>query len=595
MVSAHVRQKKILSSDRILFLFFALFAVFLVIAFIRILIFQTVESSALKSAAQAQRLRQTETPAARGTIYDREGEILATSVQTYDIIADPTLIPRPHQSAVLIASVIGGDVGEIEASLKKQGRKRYSIVAKKVDASSVDELERKIDAIELPDGSDSDYERELKYKEGLQSLSYDLIYKRTYPCNETASQVVGFVNAENVGSAGMELQYDDILKGTPGVSFSEVDSKGNPIPSGTQKTIDAQPGKDIFLTIDKDIQFFSENELKKAVKDYKGIAGSVVVMNPKTGEIYAAASVPTFNANTYNKAKQASIRNRALTDTYEPGSTLKCLTLAGALEKGVVSSKTIFSVPGSIKVGTRTVRDSHPHGTQRMTTSQIIEESSNVGTTKIAKKLGKTGLYNTLESFGLTTRPGLDFPGAGHGWLPETKNWSDVSLSNFSFGQGVSLTPVQLARAVSGIANGGLMSTPHLLKDIPSDQSSVEKYSTVRVISKATADKETKILEKVMTQGTGVGAKVKGYAVAGKTGTAQKAIPGKGYVAGKYIGSFIGYLPADDPQLLVLVVIDEPRAGYYGSTVAGGAFARISSFSASHLGIAPSKWVKVIP
>ncbi|MBK5210752.1 MAG: penicillin-binding protein 2 [Coriobacteriia bacterium] len=565
------------------------------VAFIRILIFQTVESSALKSAAQAQRLRQTETPAARGTIYDREGEVLATSVQTYNIVADPTLIPRPHQSAVLIASVIGGDVSQIEKSLTKQGRKRYSIVAKKVDASAVDVLKKKIDAIALPDSSVSNYKKELRYKEGLQSLSYEKVYKRIYPCNETASQVVGFANVENVGSAGIELQYDDILKGTPGVSFSEKDSKGNPIPSGIQKTIDSQRGKDIFLTIDKDIQFYSENELKKAVKDYKGIAGSVIVMNPKTGEIYAAASVPTFDANKYNKAKQTSIRNRALTDTYEPGSTLKCLTLAGALERGVVSAKTTFSVPDSLKVGTRTIRDSHTHGTQTMTTSQIIEQSSNVGTTKIAKKLGKTSLYNTLKSFGLTARPGLDFPGSGHGWLPETKNWSDVSLSNLSFGQGVSLTPIQLARAVGGIANGGLMSTPHLLKDIPSDQSSVEKYSTVRVISQSTAEEETKILEKVMTQGTGKGAEVKGYAVAGKTGTAQKAIPGKGYVAGKYIGSFIGYLPAEDPQLLVLVVIDEPSAGYYGSTVAGGAFAKIASFSASHLGIAPSKGVKVIP
>lgn len=539
-------------------------------------------------------MRQIETPAKRGSIFDREGETLATSLQTYNIIADPTLVSRPHQSAWLIASCIGGDATVYESKLRRQGKRRYSIVAKCVDASKIDALKKKIALIDCGDESSPTFKAMKNYKDGLRALSYELTYKRTYPGGTIASQVVGFTNSEGVGSAGIELYYNDLLKGTPGLSFSERDSKGNRIPSGIQRTIEAQDGNDIILTIDKDIQFFAEKELKAAVKKYDGIAGSVVVMNPKNGELYAAASYPTYDANKYNKTKPENIKNRALSDLYEPGSTMKCVTIAGALNDGAVTPETKFGVPYALKVGTRTVKDSHHHAPQTLTASQIIEQSSNTGTTKIAQKMGKQNLYNNFVNFGFTKRPGLDFPGASHGWLPSTDSWSDVSLSNFSFGQGVSATPVQMARAISAIANKGVLETPHLLKDIPSDTTKVQKLPSSRAVSESAASQATTILEKVMTKGTGKGIKIKGYTVAGKTGTAQKAIPGKGYAAGKYIGSFIGFLPAEDPQLLVLVVIDEPKRGYYGSTVAGGTFANIASFAARHLDIAPSKGVSVL-
>lgn len=592
-------KKKPSRSRNVIQGFFIVFALLFLVAFVQIFYFQIVQGKTLSQEAQDQRMRQIETPAKRGSIFDREGETLAVSVQAYNIIADPTLISRPRQSAELIASCIGGSTSDYYSKLRRQGKRRYSIVAKSVDAEKIELLKKKIAAIELGEPGDTAssqraYKAEKNYKDGLRAMAYELTYKRTYPGNSVASQVVGFVNAENVGSAGLELYYNDLLKGTSGLSFSERDSHGNRIPAGIQRTIEAQDGNDIILTIDKDIQFFAEKELKKAVKGYDGIAGSVVVMNPKNGELYAAASYPTYNSNKFNKAKPENIKNRALTDLYEPGSTMKCVTIAGALENNAVTPKTRFSVPYALRVGTRTVKDSHPHGTQSLTASQIIEQSSNTGTTKIAQRLGKDALYNNFVNFGFTERPGVDFPGSSHGWLPKPSTWADVSLSNFSFGQGLSATPVQMTRAIGAIANKGILETPHLLKDIPSDPLKVTKWAQSRAISEKAASQSVDILKKVMTKGTGKTIKVKGYSVAGKTGTAQKAVPSKGYVAGKYMGSFIGFLPADDPQVVVLVVIDEPKRGYYGGTVAGGAFAEIAGFAARHLDIAPSKGVTVL-
>lgn len=592
--SQEPRVKKKNSSRRAVFILFALFLCAFLLAYGRIFFFQIVQGKELSQAAENQRMRQIETPAKRGTIYDREGEPLAVSVQAYNIIADPTLVSRPRQSAQVIASVIGGDENEYYKKLCKRGKSRYSIVAKKVDAPKIEQLKKKIDEIELPDTDASNYKAEKNYKDGLRALSYEICYKRTYPSGTTASQVLGFINTEDKGSAGLELYYNDLLAGEPGLSFSERDIHGNKIPSGIQTTIEPKDGNDIILTIDKDIQYYAEAQIRKAVKTYKAAAGSVIVMNPKNGELYAACSYPTYDPNNYGKAKAENIKNRALTDLYEPGSTMKTVTVSGALDQGAVTPTTKFNVSASMRIGSHTVKDSHGHATQRMTTSQIIEQSSNTGTTKIARKMGKRGLYSTLVNYGFNAKPGVDFPGCSKGWLPNWKDWADISLSNFSFGQGVSATPVQMARAVSAIGNDGVLNTPHLLKDVPSDPESIEEWPSSNAVSAKAAQETLTMMKKVMTKGTGKAIKVEGYKVAGKTGTAQKAIPGKGYVAGKYVGSFIGMVPADDPQLTVLVVLDEPKAGYYGGTVAGGAFASISRYSAQHLNIAPTTGVEKV-
>lgn len=577
------RSKSVSSrSQFILMLAFYVFLAFFLVAFGRIFYLQTIEASELEKLAEQQRLRTRETPAPRGTIYDRNGEVLASSVQAYDIIADPTLITRPRQAAQMIAAVTGGDEDVYYKALRKDGKKRYSIVEKKVAADKIDKLKAAVK--KLPREEKADF----NFYAAMRTLSYQMNYRRSYPAGMTAAQVLGFVDQENVGKAGLELYYDEVLKGINGVSISESDVQGNPIPAGIQTVIDPQAGNNIVLTIDKDIQFIAESKTAEAVERHQAIAGSFIVMSPKTGEIYAAGSVPSFDPNAYNKADPDTIRNRAISDLYEPGSTLKPITIAGALQAGAVRFDEVFTVPTQMKVGTRTVRDSTPHATASWTTSQILELSSNVGTTLVANKLGKEGLYATLTEFKLDKKPQIDFPAAAKGQVPSPDKWVDVSLSNFSFGQGIAMSPLHLASSIACLANGGEMAQAHFLKDVPSNTELVPQYESMRVIDTASSNQVKDMMRKVMTEGTGKSIELKGYTVAGKTGTAQKAMPGHGYVKGKYMGSFVGYLPAEDPQLLVYLVIDEPKAGYYGSVVAGRAFTEIAAFSAKKLGITPN-------
>jgi len=343
------------------------------------------------------------------------------------------------------------------------------------------------------------------------------------------------------------------------------------------------------LTIDKDIQYQAQIEIAEATRKWGARSGTVVIMSPKTGEIYAMATAPGFDPNNYAKAKQSSTRNRAVTDAYEPGSTMKCLTASAVVDKGLYTPKSKFSLPPTIRVGGRTIHESHGRGTVRWSLTQIVTNSSNVGTVKLGLKLGKQGLYDSFSAFGLTEKTGVDFPGETTGWLPSPDAWSPSSIGNIPFGQGVSVTPLQLVRAVSAIANSGELTTPHFLLDVPGAPEWVPAWSTRRAISAKTAASVTTMLRAVVTEGTGKEAKVRGYSVAGKTGTAQKANPnGGGYTGGKYVGSFIGYLPAEDPQVLVAVMLDEPTNGIYGGAVAAPTFAKLSRFSVAHLKIPPS-------
>ncbi|MDR1412776.1 MAG: penicillin-binding protein 2, partial [Actinomycetes bacterium] len=536
-----------------LFLFSAVLVLCLLSAAGRFVYLQVFDAARLTEAAESQRLRRIETPGARGAIFDREGNELAKSIQVYNIIADPSLITYKQTIARILTQALGGDTATYLKALSREGR--YAIVAKKVDPALVDDIKARAEVHK----DDSDAQRSLKLE--LQTLAFELDYKRVYPTDSVGAQVVGFVGGEGTGAAGIEMSYEELLRGTLGVSFSERDAQGNVIPAGLQRTILPTQGSDIMLTIDSAIQYRVQQELKAVTKQYQAASASAIVMNPRNGEIYAAASWPTFNPNSYNKAKPEAIKNRPLTDLLEPGSTMKCITLGAALDSEVVTTKTKFNVPSSIRVGTRTVKDSHDHPTQTMSVSAIIQESSNVGTTRIAQKIGRKKYYSSLKKFGLTEAPGTDFPGSGRGWVPSTDKWNDVSLSNFSFGQGLSMTSVQLARAVAAIANDGVMVTPHFIKAIPSGNESLPQFTEKRVISSQAATQTTAVLKKVMTSGTGKLVKVPGYHVAGKTGTAQKAnAKGGGYSDGLYISSFIGYLPAGDPELLVYLMVDEPKA-----------------------------------
>ncbi len=533
----------------------------------RLLWVQVIEAPALNQKATTQRLRDIELPPRRGTIYDREGEPLAVSMAARTVFASPSQITDKPGTAQALAATLGGDEAKYLEKLEKGGGFVY--IERKVDLGRVKALE------------------DLK----LTGIGFLDDYDRVYPSGELASQVLGFVGLDDTGLAGLESYYDDVLGGTPGVVLGERDPQGRPIPGGIQKAIDPVHGSDIVLTIDKDIQYEAQLELAKAVKTWKAKSGSIVVMNPKNGEIYAMATAPGFNPNKYGKAKAERIRNRPITDAYEPGSTAKSFTAAAVIERGLYTPKSTFQLPPTIRVADRTIKESHGRGAVKWSLTKIVTNSSNVGTVKLGLKLGEEGLYDSFKGFGLTEKTGVDFPGEAKGWLPPVDQWSASSIGNIPFGQGVSATPLQIARAMGAIANEGVLTTPHFLLDVP-DGAETVKTSTKRAISAKTAHSVTGMLKKVVTKGTGKAAAVDGYTVAGKTGTAQKAKEGGGgYAQGKYVASFIGYLPAEDPQVLISVILDEPRNAIYGGTVAAPTFSKVAAFSVSHLKVPPSSTV----
>jgi cell division protein FtsI (penicillin-binding protein 3) len=550
----------------------AVFGVLLALMGVRLFWIQVVKAPEYTAKASSQRMRDIEVPARRGTIYDREGEPLAKSMPAKTIYASPNTIKDKAGTAKTIAAVLGGKPKDYEGKLNRDSGFVY--IARKVDMKRAQQLEAlKLTGIGFLDDS-----------------------KRVYPSNDLACQILGFVGVDSTGLAGIESRYDSVLAGKPGVLLGERDPYGRPIPGGVQKNIDAVDGHDIVLTIDKDIQYHAQIEITKAVKKWGAKAGSVVVMNPKNGEIYAMASTPTFNPNNFAKAKAAAFRNRPISDAYEPGSTIKCLTAASAIDKGLVTPSTKFQLPPTLRIAGRTIHDAEDRGGVKWSLSQIVTMSSNVGAVKVGLRLGKKGLYDYFSKFGLTEATGVDYPGEARGWLPSPKLWSASSIANIPFGQGISATPLQLCRAIGAIANNGVMTTPHFLLDVPQDKSANRTWPSRRAISVKTSKSTTAMMRKVVTEGTGTAAKVHGYSVAGKTGTAQVALPnGRGYASGTYIGSFIGYLPAEDPQLLICVKLDQPRNSIFGGTVAAPVFSTLARFSVEHLKIQPVKQAKKQP
>ncbi|NTU71768.1 MAG: penicillin-binding protein 2 [Coriobacteriia bacterium] len=543
----------------------AFFGIALSLIGVRLVWLHVVRSADYTARASNQRLRDIEISPRRGTIYDREGEPLAKSIAASTIFASPNTIEDKAGVAAALASVLGGKPADYEEKLSRDSGFVY--IARRVDVDQAKQLEAlKLTGIGFLDDS-----------------------RRMYPSGELACQVLGFVGIDGEGLAGIEKRYDGLLAGKAGVLLAERDPYGRLIPGGVQKSVDAVDGHDIVLTIDKDIQYHAQIELARAVKKWAAKSGEVIVMNPNTGEIYAMASTPGFNPNNYGDAKPSAYRNAPVSNAYEPGSTIKVLTAAAVIEKGLMKPSSKMGLPSELRVAGRTIHESHGRGAVTWSLEQILTHSSNVGAVKVGMKLGKQGLYDSFSKFGLTEATGVDYPGEARGWLPVPSLWSDSSIANIPFGQGVSATPLQLCRAVSAIANGGELVTPHFLFDVPQDPSANRTWPRKRAISEKTALSTTKMMQKVVTEGTGTFAAVPGYLVAGKTGTAQVALGnGRGYASGTYIGSFIGYLPADDPQVLICVKLDQPRNAIYGGTIAAPVFSKLAQFSVSHLKIPPT-------
>jgi cell division protein FtsI (penicillin-binding protein 3) len=558
------RTTRVPGSGRFLFLL-GMLTLLLAAIVARLVFVQIVNAPAYAAKATSQRMRDIQLPPIRGTIYDREGEPLAESVAARTVYAVPRTIKDKPGTARALAAVLGGDPKDYEAKLDHDNYFVY--IARKIDMDKAQKLE----ALKL---------------EGIGLLEDS---KRVYPNGALAGQILGFVGVDGQGLAGIEKRYDTILGGKPGLLLDERDPYGRPIPGGVQKDVKPVDGEDIVLTIDKDIQYHAQVELDAAVKKWGAKGGSVLIMNPKDGEIYAMASTPQFDPNDYTHAKADAIRLRPVSDAYEPGSTIKSVTAASVIQKGIFTPDSMFHLPPTLTIAGRTIHDAEDRGTVDWSLTQIVTNSSNVGAVKMGIKLGKQGLYDAFSKFGLTQTTGVDFPGEARGWLPKPSLWSASSIANIPFGQGLSATPLQLARAVGGIANGGMLVTPHFLMSVPGDPSFKMNWPTKRACDTQTARTTTNVLKHVVTEGTGKAAAVPGYVVAGKTGTAQVALPnGLGYAKGVYISSFIGYLPADDAQLLIEVKLDEPQSGIFGGTVAAPSFSALAQFCCDHLKIAPT-------
>ncbi len=535
----------------------------------RLVYVQIVKGPEYAAAASSQRTRDITVSPERGFIYDREGEVLAESMEARTIYAVPDAVKDKPAAAAAIANAIGGDAAVYEERLSRDSGFVY--IARKVDVAQAGAL------------------KEL----GLEGLGFLEDSRRVYPSNELACQVLGFVGVDDEGLSGLELYYEELLGGAPGRLIGERDSKGRPIPGGITYEEEAVDGEDIVLTIDKDIQYQTQVALNEAVERWGAKAGSVVVMDPRNGEILAMASSPQFNPNRFAEGDEEAFRNRAIVDTYEPGSTIKSLTAAAVIDAGLYGPDSVFELPPTIQIGGRTIHESHDRAAVSWTLTDIVTQSSNVGAVKLGLALGEESLYDYFSRFGLTEKTGVDFPGEVKGWLGTPDSWSPSSLATITFGQGVSMTPLQLARALGAIANGGNLVTPHFLKESSVETDKAPRLVTERAISEETARQMRVVLTDVVNEGTGSAAAVPGYEVAGKTGTAQKArTDGKaGYAQGKYVASFSGFLPAEDPRVLIIVNIDEPSNSIYGGTVAAPTFARIAAYCVDHLKIPPGSTV----
>ncbi|MHB8840185.1 MAG: peptidoglycan D,D-transpeptidase FtsI family protein [Candidatus Aquicultor sp.] len=538
----------------------------------RLVFVQGVSAAKYDAAAERQRQSIVEIPSKRGTILDRNGDELAVSILMDTIYATPSLIDDREGFAKKLAPILKIDEREILRKLLKQSG--FSYLVRKTDRTTTKAV------------------KQLVKEEHIKGIGFIKESKRYYPNATLGAHVIGFAGMDNHGLSGLELYYDEMLYGKPGKIVAERDGQGRPIPQSVQSARRAIDGSNIRTSIDKEIQYKAELELAAAVKKYKAKRGSVIVMDPKSGEIYAMANVPYFNPNQLATVNKDNLRNTAITDIYEPGSTMKAIIANGALQEGLCNPSTPFYLKPTIKIGSKRIKDAHARPAGMYTFANIIQESSNVGMVKIGMLMGKDKILDYLSRFGFDRKTGVDYPGEARGFYPKGDNWSMMSLANIPFGQGICTTQLMMVKAFATIANDGIPIKPHLLLDATDKRGRVILSAPVmpekQVVDRAVCEEMKRILERAVTDGTGPQAKVAHYRVGGKTGTAQKAkINGRGYEEGRYVASFIGMAPIQDPKLVISVVIDEPQESIYGGSVAAPVFSRVAEFSLRYLKIPP--------
>jgi cell division protein FtsI/penicillin-binding protein 2 len=420
-------------------------------------------------------------------------------------------------------------------------------------------------------------------KAGILGLGFTDEEQRVYPLDHVAAQVIGYAGTDNHGLAGLELGLDGLLSGKPGSETVIRDPSGRPI--DVLHSTSAREGESVTLTLDHTIQAQAEAVLRNTIDRWNAKGASAIVLDPRTGGVLAMAVERGYDANRFPIVPKDRQRNRTVTDTYEPGSTFKVVTVSAVLSEGLVTPQTAFTLPYSIHVADRVIHDAHPRGTERMTVDQILSQSSNVGTITLAEKLGVSKLSEWISRFGFGHPSGVDYPGETRGIVPPLDKWSGSTIGTLPIGHGIAITPVQMAAAYGAVANDGVWQQPHLVDRVGSEPR--RRVKSRRILMPAVSRQVLKMMEDVVIEGTGQEAQVPGYKVAGKTGTAAKPDPSGGYSTSRYVASFVGIVPATNPRLVILVTVDEPSAAIWGGVVAAPAFQQIAGFDLQYLEIPP--------
>ena len=567
------RIRKIIAIATVLFMLFGL----------RLIEIQAIRANGYVKKATNELSKSATLLAPRGAIYDKNGVELARSISAINIAVDQTVVNDPVNAAKVVAPILGIPESELISNLT--GQRRYVLIAKDVTPAKWRAVNTAI----------TNYNIEiLKSEAGISKRIGGFVpersYIRDYPTGALSSSLIGIINDQGIGASGIESSLDSILAGVDG-KYIYANGRGNIIPGSEQISVEAKAGTSIRLTIDRDVQWVAQNAISQAVAAARAESGTVIVMDPKTGHILAQASAPTFNPNDSKTITQNKLRNPAVQEVYEPGSTGKVITVAAALEEKLVTPNTVFTIPYSMKVAGETFSDHEKHPPQRLTTTGLLAVSSNTGSIKLGQSLGKENLYTYLKKFGIGENTNSKLPGESAGILHRVKEWSGTSLPTIAFGQGYSVTAMQATSVFATIANNGTRVKPTILAGLVDESgkfSAAENSESIKVLSDETAKNLRKMMESVVSpSGTAPSAAIKGYRVAGKTGTAQRFNSSCKCYSG-YTASFIGFAPADQPKYVVSVTIQDPKGMHWGGVLAGPVFKKVMSFVLQNERITPT-------
>jgi len=540
---------------------------------IRLIDVQAVRAAGYASFADNELTKRSVIMAPRGAITDINGVEFARSVSSYRILVDQVIVDYPKKLAALAAPIL--DMNEEALAQQLVGERRYVVIAKSVKPSVWRALEKAVE-----DYNDEVIKTEGGMQKRLLGFFAERIYAREYPEGELGAAVIGFVNQAGQGAAGLEYSMNSKLAGVNG-EYTYSNAAGTIIP-GTQKiTAEERRGNTIRLTIDRDVQWVAQESIRKAVQKAKALSGTVIVMDPATGHIIAHASFPSFTPGKTQGVDPYHWQNPSVQEVYEPGSTGKVITFAAAIEEGKIEPESIMTVPYKLKRSIKVFKDHDPHPTLKLTLSGALATSSNTAAIKVGEMISNEKLHSYLKKFGVSVKTGSGLPGEESGKLLDVKDWSGTTAPTVAFGQGYSLTAMQATSVFATIANDGVKVTPTLIaghSDAAGRYTPSEKQSSERVISKETAVKMRLIMESVVSSaGTAAGAAISGYRVAGKTGTARRINDTCGCYRG-YTASFIGFAPADKPEYVASVTIQDPKGVYYGGYLGGPVFKEVMSF-----------------